>query len=127
MKKTIIDIVKIMVAAMVAMGVVCVLIAHDASDNICLVAYVVVAIVMTMVLGVFREPAKRKDMNFGSIRHRMGIGKGRSYGHAAIFVGAACVFIGSPEQCEDVCQDLWHHAQEAEVRMLDGSENIEVL
>ena len=118
-------IVKFIVAFIVATFAVALCIRFDASDNVVICAYFGVAIMTMLVLGAFDEPARKERGNFGSIRHRMG--KGRSYGQAAIFVGAACVFIGSPEQCDEMCQDLWHHAQEAEVRMLDGSEKLEVL
>jgi len=118
---------KFIVAFIVATFAVALCIRYDASDKVVICAYFGVAIMTMLVLGAFDVPARKERGNFGSIRHRMGIGKRRSYGHAAIFVGAACVFIGSPEQCEEVADDLWHHAQEAEVRMLDGSEKLEVL
>ena len=67
--------VKIMVAAIVAMGMMCVLIAYDASDNVCLMGYVATAIAMFGVLGVFRVPARKERGNFGTIKHKYGIRK----------------------------------------------------
>lgn len=116
--------VKIMVAAIVAMGVLCVLIAYDASDNVCLVGYVATAIAMCGVLGVFSEPAKRENLQRNSIRHRMG---GRSYGQAAVFVGSAILFMVTPKQCEDVADDLQHYGVQAKADTLTGNETFEIL
>lgn len=60
---------------------------------------------------------------YESIRHKTG----RNYGQAAVFIGTACLFIGTPEECDAVADDLWHHAQQAEVRALDGTETFDIL
>lgn len=123
MKKTIIDIVKIMVAAMVAMGVVCVLIAHDASDGAILMTGLLVAGGVSTALGVFKEQA-HKIYNRFDIRRREG---GRSYGQAAIFIGTACIFMGTPQDAAELADDLQHYAQNARVVELTGEEQLEVL
>ena len=118
---------KFIVAFIVATFAVALCIRYDASDKVVICAYFGVAIMTMLVLGAFDVPARKERGNFGSIRHRMGIGKGRSYGQAAIFVGAACVFIGSPEQCEELADDLQHYAQQAKARALTGDETFEIL
>ena len=115
---------KMIVAAIVATGMVCVLIAADASDNVCLVGYVATAIAMCGVLGVFREPAKREELQRNSMRHRIG---GRSYGQAAVFVGSAILFMGTLQECEDVADDLQHYGVQAKADTLTGNETFEVL
>ena len=120
MKKTINFIVKVIVAAIVAGGMACVLIAHDASDNAVLGTYFFGAIGVALMLGVFDEP-KRKERDasrYDTIRHKTG----RNYGQAAVFIGTACLFIGTPQECEEACDDLWHHGQQAHVEMLSGEE-----
>ena len=61
---------------------------------------------------------------YDSIRHNAGR---KNYGHAAVFLGAACIFIGTPKECEDMCQDLWHYGQQVRVDELTGEETLEVL
>ena len=46
----------------------------------------------------------------------------RNYGQAAVFVGTACLYMGTPQQCEDVCDDLWHRGVQAEYHELTGEE-----
>ena len=46
----------------------------------------------------------------------------RNYGQAAVFIGTACLYMGTPQECDDVCDDLWHHGQQAHVEMLTGEE-----
>ena len=58
------------------------------------------------------------------IKHKMGR---RSYGNAAVFIGTACLFVGTPQECEDVCDDMWHYGQQAEVRALTGDEIFDIL
>lgn len=45
-----------------------------------------------------------------------------NYGQAAVFVGTACLLIGTPQECDDIADDLWHHGQQARVEMLTGEE-----
>lgn len=40
---------------------------------------------------------------------------GRNYGQAAIIVGGACLFMGEPKECEELCDELWHRGVQAEV------------
>jgi hypothetical protein len=44
-----------------------------------------------------------------------------------VFIGTACLFIGAPKQCDDLCDDLWHHGQQAEVRALTGDETFDII
>lgn len=46
----------------------------------------------------------------------------RNYGQAAVFIGTACLYLGTPQQCEELCDDLWHRGQQAEVQQLTGEE-----
>lgn len=63
------------------------------------------------------DAISRKQTRYDSIRPT-----GRSYGQAAVFIGTACLYMGTPQQCDDVCDDLWHHGQQAHVEMLTGEE-----
>lgn len=116
MKQTIIDIVKIMAAAFVAAIMAGVLVMHDASDGAVICTFFCTAIAMVALMGAFdeRESAKHK-----SIKHYDGR---RHYGQAAVFIGTACLFMGTPQQCEDVCDDMLHHGQQAHMEMLSGEE-----
>jgi len=107
---------KMIVAAIVAVGMAFVLIMHDASDNTVIVTFFCVGIMVSAALGVYDMPAERTKHD--TIRHKTG----RNYGQAAIFVGTACVFMGTPQECDDLCDDLWHHGQQARVEMLTGDE-----
>lgn len=106
---------KMIVAAIVAVFMGVVAIAHDASDNLVIVTMFATAIAVSALLGVYDMPERTKH---DSIRHKTG----RNYGQAAIFVGTACVFMGTPQECDDLCDDLWHHGQQARVEMLTGEE-----
>lgn len=66
----------------------------------------------------------RDNGKYDSIKHKMGR---RSYGNAAVFIGTACLFIGTPQECDEVADDLWHHAHQAEVRELTGEMEFEIL
>lgn len=71
------------------------------------------------ILSAEQEPTKH-----GSIKHYNGR---RNYGQAAVFIGTACLFMGTPQQCDEVCDDLWHHGQQAHVQMLEGNETFDIL
>ena len=71
------------------------------------------------ILSEEHEPSKHE-----TIKHRMG---SRNYGQAAIFVGTACLFTGTPQQCEELADSMQHYAQQAEVQMLDGNETFDVI
>ena len=109
-------IIKIIVAAIVAMGMACVLIWNDASDNAVIVTYFCVALMVSAILGVF-DIKERKDAKHTTIKDAA-----RNYGQAAILVGGACLFLGEPKVCEELCDDLWHRGVQAEVRELSGTE-----
>ena len=53
---------KMIVAAIVAVGMACVAIVNDASDRLVIVTYFATAIGVAAVLGVFDMPAKNKHM-----------------------------------------------------------------
>ena len=112
---------KMLVAAIVAAGMACVLIMHGASDNLVIVVLFATVIAVSGLLGVYEMPAERTKHD--SIRHKTG----RNYGQAAIFVGTACLFIGTPQECEELADDMQHYAQQARVEMLTGEETFDVL
>lgn len=64
-----------------------------------------------------------RSMRDENIKHRTG----RSYGQAAVFVGTACLFIGAPQQCDDLCDDLWHHGQQAHVEQLTSETEFNII
>lgn len=80
------------------------------------------ALLIALLLGAFDVP--NKQSKYDSIRHKMGR---RSYGNAAVFIGTACLFVGTPQECEDVCDDMWHYGQQTEVRALTGDETFDIL
>lgn len=107
-------------AALVGFAAMCVMIAMGASDTVAIAAYVGVAAIAAIALGVFRYEGK------DAARHTS-IKDAARYGQAAIFVGTACLFTGTPKECEDVCDDMWHYGQQAEVRALTGNETFDIL
>jgi len=106
---------KMIVAAIVAVGMACVAIANDASDNVVIVTLFATGIAVSALLGVYDMPAERTKHD--SIRPQR-----RDYGQAAVFVGTACLLIGTPQECDDIADDLWHHGQQARVERLTGEE-----
>lgn len=87
-----------------------------------IVAFFAFAIVGALITGVFDE---REKSRYGSIKHYDGR---RSYGQAAVFIGTACLFVGSIADCEELADGLHHYAQQAHVQMLSGEEtNFEIL
>jgi len=71
------------------------------------------------ILSAEQEPTKHS-----SIKHYNGR---RNYGQAAVFIGTACLFMGTPQQCDEVADDLWHHGQQAHVQILEGDETFDIL
>jgi hypothetical protein len=122
MKKNIKFIGIIIVAALMGFAAMCVAIAFDASDRVAIVSYFGVAIAIALALGAFDMSAQKRDVKHTSIKDAA-----RNYGQAAIFVGTAAIFVGTPQECEDVADDLWHYAQQAEVRAITGDEVFDVL
>lgn len=104
-------------AALVGFAAMCVMIAIGASDTVAIAAYVGVAAVVAVALGVFRYEGK------DAARHTS-IKDAARYGQAAIFVGTAAIFVGTPQECEDVCDDLWHRGVQCEVGNLTGEFDI---
>lgn len=60
----------------------------------------------------------RGEGKYDTIRHKTG----RNYGQAAVFVGTACLFIGTQTECDERADDLWHYGVQAEVQQLTGEE-----
>ena len=77
-------------------------------------AIVVYYAIEGIITFIRRRKAERDDI----IKFRRSI----DYRQAAVFVGTACLLIGTPQECEDVCDDLWHHGQQARMEMLTGEE-----
>ena len=109
-------ILKFIVAFIVATFAVALCIRYDASDRVVILVYLCTTILTMLALGAFdeREESKRE-----SIKHYDGR---RDYGQAAVFLGAACIFIGTPKECEDMADDLQHYAQQVRVDELTGEE-----
>jgi len=106
--------------------VVCGLIIAGVRDDVVFNVALFVPIFVCAILGVFdgrTRTKKTEGTEHESIRHRDGL----NYGQAAVFMGTACIFMGTPEQCEEVADDLWHYAQPARFEMLNGNETFEVL
>lgn len=112
---------KMIVAAIVAVGMGVVAIASDASDNLVIVTLFATGIAVSALLGVYDMPAERTKHD--SIRHKTG----RNYGQAAIFVGTACLFIGTPQECEELADSMQHYAQQVRVDTLTGDETFDIL
>lgn len=107
-------------AALVGFAAMCIAIAFNASDGLAIATYFGVAAIAAVALGVFRYDSK------DAARHTS-IKEAARYGQAAIFVGTAAIFVGTPQECEDVCDDMWHYGQQAEVRALTGDETFDIL
>ena len=112
--KTIKFIVKILVAALVGFAAMCVAIAFDASDRLAIVSYFSVAVAIAALLGAFDMSAIKRSIKHTSIKDAA------RYGQAAVFIGTACLFIGTPKECEELADDLQHYAQPVRVDTIDG-------
>ena len=118
--KTIKTIVKIIVAAMVGLMLAAWADEHHVGYRYAFVSvYLFGSVVVYYAIEgicafIRRRQAEREDI----IKFRRSI----DYGQAAVFVGTACLLIGTPQECEDVCDDLWHHGQQARMEMLTGEE-----
>lgn len=75
---------------------------------------------IALLMGAFDS---RDKTRYESIKHKVG----RNYGQAAIFVGTACLFMGTPKECEELIDDLWHRGVQAEMSELTGEEEFEIL
>lgn len=116
--KTIKFIVKILVAAIVGFAAMCVAIAFDASDKVAIVSYFSVAVAIAALLGAFDMSAIKRSIKHTSIKDAA------RYGQAAVFIGTACLFIGTPKECEELADDLQHYAQPVRVDTIDGEFDI---
>ena len=121
MKKNIKFIGIIIVAALVGFAAMCVAIAFDASDKVAIASYFGVAIAIALALGAFDMSAIKRNIKHTSIKDAA------RYGQAAIFVGSACLFVGTPQECEELADDMQHYAQKVKVRALTGNETFEIL
>jgi hypothetical protein len=110
---------KMLLAAIVAVGMACVAIACNASDKLVICTLFAAGIAVSGLLGVYDMPQRTKH---DSIRHKTG-----NCGQAAVFIGTACLFVGTPQECEELADDMQHHAQQAEVRAIDGDMEFDVI
>ena len=106
-------------AAIVGFAAMCVAIKLGASDGVAIASYFGVAAIAAVALGVFRDS---KD----AARHTS-IKEAARYGQAAIFVGTACLFVGAPNECDELADDLWHRGVQCNVSEINGNEIFDVL
>lgn len=118
MKQTIKFIVLGIAAALVGFAAMCVAIKLGASDSLAIATYFAVAAVAALVLGAFDMSAIKRGMKHTSIKDAA------RYGQAAIFVGTACLFVGAPNECDELADDLWHNGVQCEVGNLTGEFDI---
>lgn len=121
--KTIGFIVKIIVAAMAAMWLAAWADEHHVGYRYGFVTVyfcgsIVVYYAIEAVVGIVRRYRRRQAEREDIIKFR----RSMNYGQAAVFIGTACMFIGTADECDNVCQDMWHWGQQAEVRQLSGEE-----
>ena len=127
-------IVKYVIAAVVAIGmavsavaVICVWwnIGYWAAPMVVFVTFGVVGmyagewLAERLLAAIGRRQAERDDI----IKFRRSI----DYRQAAVFVGTACLFLGEPKECEEICDDLCHRGVQAEVQQLSGEEVFNVI
>ena len=116
-------IVKVFVAAMVAM-----LLAAWAEEHhvgyrwgfvtVYLFGAVVVYYAIECIVGIVRRYRRRQQERDAIASFRRSI----DYRQAAVFVGTACLYLGTPADCDELCDDLWHRGVQAKVRQLSGEE-----
>lgn len=73
------------------------------------------------IISMWRK--RNSKMHYDTIKFR----KGMDYKQAAVFIGTACLYLGTQQQCDELCDDLWHHGQQAHVQVLDGNETFDIL
>lgn len=122
MKKIMNFVLQIMLAAALSAGIslIALAILGIRDMGIFLWTYLCIALLIALFMGAL-DYDERKSEKHTSIKDA------RNYGQAAVFIGTACLYMGTPQQCEDVCDDLWHYGQQAEVRALTGDETFEIL
>lgn len=109
----------VIAAAIVGFVAMFVAIMLNASDGVAIMSYFGVAAIVAVALGVFRES---KD----AARHTS-IKDAARYGQAAIFVGTACLFTGTPNECDELADDLWHRGVQCNVSEIKGNETFDIL
>ena len=114
-------ILKFIVAFIVATFAVAFCIRYDARDNVVIVTYFGVSIMTMLVLGAFDMGAQKRDMKHTSIKDAA------RYGQAAIFIGTACLFTGTPQECDELADSMQHYAHQVKVRALTGNETFDIL
>ena len=107
----------VVLSAAIAFGIGVSVLALTGSANAFAAISIFGGLFVALAMGAF-DGNSRKNSRYDSIRHKTG----RSYGNAAIFVGTACLFMGTPQECEELCDDLWHRGVQAEFVELTGSE-----
>ena len=120
MKQTIRFIAIIVLSAVVAFAMACIVLAITDSAKAFAFTYFIGAFFIALAIGAFDMKERTR---YDSIKHR----DGRSYGQAAIFLGTACLYIGTPKECEELADDLWHRGQQVEVSELTDSETFDIL
>lgn len=125
MKKTILFIVKILVAAMVAMFLAVWADEHGVGYRFGFVTvYLFGSIAVYYAIeGIWAIIRRRQEEREDIIKFRRSI----DYKQAAVFIGTACLFIGTQTECDERADDLWHYGQQAEVCELTGEETFEIL
>lgn len=111
----------VVLSAAIAFGIGVGVLALTGNDRAFFCTFFFGAIAIALALGAFDASAIKRGIKHTSIKDAA------RYGQAAIFVGTACLFVGTPQECEDVCDDMWHYGQQAEVRALDGDMEFEIL
>lgn len=111
----------VVLSAAIAFGIGVGVLALSGNDRAFFCTFFFGAIAIALGLGAFN--VERKDSRYESIKHR----SGRNYGQAAIMLGTVCLYMGSPQDCEELCDDLWHRGVQAEVRALTGEMEFEIL
>jgi len=108
----------VIVAALVGFAAMCIAIAFDASDKVAIMSYFGVAAIAALVLGAFDMSAIKRGIKHTSIKDAA------RYGQAAIFIGSAAIFVGTPQECDELADDLWHRGVQCEVGNLTGEFDI---
>ena len=121
--KTIAFIIKVFVAAMVAMFLAAWAEEHHVGYRwgfvtVYLFGAVVVYYAIEAVVGIVRRYLRRRAEREDIESFRRGL----DYRQAAVFIGTACMFIGTADECDKVADDMWHWGQQARVEQLSGEE-----
>lgn len=119
-------IIKIIVAAMVGLFLAAWADEHHVGYRYGFVAVyffgsIVVYYAIEGIISMWRK--RNSKMHYDTIKFR----KGMDYKQAAVFIGTACLYLGTQQQCDELCDDLWHHGQQAHVQVLDGNETFDIL